>query len=219
MNQDPAGQSDARHFPETKTERGAEQVAAIFADALLGAAETSSETAESLLEEFDALIEQVLEAYPAFEEILTSIMISYPEKEAMLDRVFSGRASETFLNFLKVLCRHERLDAIRTIHQVSHQRYHQRRGTVPVTVTSATPIDESTADAIGRQLRPLLGGEPMIRRRVDPDVLGGIVVQVGDTIYDASLSTQLHNVRQQMMDRSAHEIQSRRDRFRNPEGN
>jgi F-type H+-transporting ATPase subunit delta len=86
-------------------------------------------------------------------------------------------------------------------------------------VTSATPIDESTAGAIGRQLRPLLGGEPMIRRRVDPDVLGGIVVQVGDTIYDASLSTQLHNVRQQMMDRSAHEIQSRRDRFRNPEGN
>ena len=65
----------------------------------------------------------------------------------------------------------------------------------------------------------LVDGEPELLVEVDPEMIGGIIVRVGDVVYDASIATQLNKVRQDMIDRSAHEIQSRRDCFRNPEGN
>ena len=71
-------------------------------------------------------------------------------------------------------------------------------------------------DALAVALRAATGGEPVIERITDAGLIGGIVVRVGDTIYDASVAAQLETVRQQMIDRSAHEIQSRRDRFRDP---
>ncbi len=64
----------------------------------------------------------------------------------------------------------------------------------------------------------MLEGEPVLDERVDPGVIGGIVVRIGDTVYDGSIANQLENLRQQIIDRSAHEIQSRRDRFRSPAG-
>jgi len=70
-----------------------------------------------------------------------------------------------------------------------------------------------------KQVSKTLGGTPVLHERVDPAVIGGVVVRVGDTIYDASVARQLETMRQQMIDRSAHEIQSRRDRFRYPAGN
>jgi len=71
-------------------------------------------------------------------------------------------------------------------------------------------------DKVQSQLRPLLGREPVVEHRVEPGLIGGAVVRVGDTIYDGSIATQLENLREQMIDRSVHEIQSRRDRFRPP---
>ena len=83
-------------------------------------------------------------------------------------------------------------------------------------VTTAAPVDDALAERIVKTVRPLLDGEPVLKRAVDPKLIGGIVVRVGDTVYDGSIASQLKNVRQQMIDRSAHEIQSRRDRFRHP---
>jgi F-type H+-transporting ATPase subunit delta len=68
-------------------------------------------------------------------------------------------------------------------------------------------------------VRAKLGGEPVFRLRVDPALVAGAVVRIGDTVYDGSIANQLNVLRQQMMDRSAHEIQSRRDRFRHSAGN
>ena len=53
---------------------------------------------------------------------------------------------------------------------------------------------------------------------VDPAVIGGAVLRIDDTVYDGSVANQLQSIRQQMIDRSVHEIQSRRDRFRYPAG-
>jgi F-type H+-transporting ATPase subunit delta len=87
---------------------------------------------------------------------------------------------------------------------------------VPVQLATATPIDEAFAERIARSLAPLAGGSPELERVVDAKLIGGIVVRVGDKVYDASIANQLRKLRQQLMERSAHEIQSRRDRFRSP---
>ena len=68
------------------------------------------------------------------------------------------------------------------------------------------------------QLRDLWQREPILESAVDPDLLGGLVVQVGDWLYDASVRTQLETLRNQLITRSSHEIQSGRDRFSSPVG-
>jgi F-type H+-transporting ATPase subunit delta len=90
---------------------------------------------------------------------------------------------------------------------------------VPVELITATPVSDAEAAAIAKTLGGVIRGEPVVRRRVDAALIGGAVVRVGDTVYDGSIARQLDNVRQKMIDRSAHEIQSRRNSFRDPAGN
>ena len=94
-----------------------------------------------------------------------------------------------------------------------------RRGSVPIQITTATSLSEETKNSLTANLKKLVGGEPEFSVTVDPETIGGIIVRVGDVVYDASIATQLNKVRQEMINRSAHEIQNRRDCFRNPEGN
>jgi F-type H+-transporting ATPase subunit delta len=65
----------------------------------------------------------------------------------------------------------------------------------------------------------MLSREPVLVPRVDPHVIGGVVLRVGDTVYDNSVATQLQRLSGQIISRSVHEIQSRRDRFSYPAGN
>ncbi len=210
--------SDAQFAAEFDPDVGAEQVATVYAEALFAAAENAG-VAEPVLAEFDSLVVDVLNRRPKFEEILGSALISHDEKAGILDRAFGSSASTLMVNFLKVVSRHGRLDCLRAIHRQAHAVYDKARGRVPVELITAAPVSDAEAAAIAKTLGGAIPGEPVVRRRVDPELIGGAVVRVGDTVYDGSIARQLDNVRQQMIDRSAHEIQSRRDRFSNPAGN
>jgi len=217
MNKTP--EQDARFAAELEADVAIEKIADVYAEAFLNAIHAKNESIDSLLEEFDSFLQDVLALNPKFEQILASAIVTHDEKVKLLDRTIVAQASATFLHFLKVLSKHGRLDILRAVHRQVHVINDRRRGRIPVTVTTATAMEQASFDALADRLREKLGGEPIINNVVDPGVVGGIVVRVGDTIYDASIATQLRNVRQNMIDRSAHEIQSRRDRFRNTTGN
>ncbi|MBQ9126747.1 MAG: F0F1 ATP synthase subunit delta, partial [Thermoguttaceae bacterium] len=95
----------------------------------------------------------------------------------------------------------------------------ERKGRVAVRVTTAAPLSEEAKANLAAKLRKLVGGEPELFAVVDPELIGGVVVRVGDKVYDASIANQLNNARQETINRSVHEIQSRRDSFRHSEGN
>lgn len=197
---------------------GVEHVATVYAQAVLGAAEGEGQAA-SLLEEFDSLVGDVLDRFPALERLLGSALVSHDEKVALLERVLGATASPILMSSLSVISAHGRLDCLRAIHLKLHHLDDERRGRVRVTLTTAAPIDAALAAQVAAGLRRALGGEPVVECRADPALIGGAVVRVGDTVYDGSLATQLENVRKHMIDRSVHEIQIRRDRFRYPAGN
>jgi F-type H+-transporting ATPase subunit delta len=114
---------------------------------------------------------------------------------------------------------HGRLDILRPIHQAAHDLYDQMRGIVRVQVASAADLEEPLKLELTDSVRRIVGGKPVLEMEVWPELVGGMMMRVGDTVYDGSISTRLEKIRQEMIDRSVHEIQSRRDRFSSPEGN
>jgi F-type H+-transporting ATPase subunit delta len=209
---------DAQLAAALELEVGVEHIADVYGGALLGAADVAGQTS-TVLEELDSLVADVLDAHPDLERILVSSVVSHEDRSGILDRVLGGRASPLVINFLKVVSRHGRMNCLRAIRAQAHAIYRQRLGQVAVEVTTAAPLETEAGQRLREALGSVVDGQPVLHERVDPALIGGIVVRVGDTIYDASVARQLQNMRQEMIDRSAHEIQSRRDRFRHPAGN
>jgi len=196
---------------------GAMRVGSVYAKALLGAAESKGQT-DAVLGELQA-VAAAIAAYPKFEDVLSSALVPHEEKVRILERTFASKVSPLVLDFLKVLSHHGRLEITRAVADVFQQLYNELRGRVPVTVLTATPLDAGQAQTLEASLRRILGGEPVMQPDVDPALIGGGVLRVGDTVYDGSVARQLQQVREQMINRSVHEIQSRRDRFRHSGGN
>jgi F-type H+-transporting ATPase subunit delta len=212
MAQDPQAR-DARTAREIDVDVSALDVGAVYAEALIGAAESAGLT-ESVLSEFDSLVTDVLDAFPALERVLASGAIAHEEKALILGRTLGAQASPLLLDFLKVVARHGRLDCLRAIHRQAHAVCDRLRKRVRVEVSTVAPLSGELAERIVTRLRNVLDGEPVIDEIVDPDLIGGVVLRVGDTVYDASLATQLEGTRQRIIQRTSHEIQTRRDRFR-----
>jgi F-type H+-transporting ATPase subunit delta len=198
--------------PDSVLDIDAQQVGALYAKALLAATEAAGQT-EGVLAEFDSLVADVLDRQPKFESVLASGVIPAEEVVGVVDKAFGGRASPLFLNFLRVLAGRGRLGSLRAAHKAAHELYNKLRGRVPVRVTTATELRETLAQEIAQQVRSRLGAEPVLERRVDPRLIAGVMLQIGDTVYDGSVVTQFERLRVQMLDRSVHEIQSRRERF------
>jgi len=208
----------ARVAAEMEADVGAEHIADVYAKALLATTERAGQTA-AVIDEFDAVMAEVINGFPRLEAVLDSILVLPEEKVTLIDRTLAGRVSPTLVNFLKVVARHGRLDCLRAIHCQTHVAYDKLRRRIPVRLTTATPVSPEMAARIVDNLRGKLDGEPVVEQQVDPALIGGAVLRVGDIIYDGSIANQLQNLRQQMSERSAHEIQSGRDRFRNSAGN
>ncbi len=199
--------------PSDGFDPGQQQVGAIYARALMAAAEEAGQ-GEAVLAEIDEFVLGVVDKQPKLATVLASGLVSHEEKAALLDRALSGKASDLFLRFLKVVSKHGRLGSLRAIRRAAHAMYNEMKGRVPVEVRTAAPLDDQRTGHLQTRLGELLDAQPVIDKQVDPTLIGGLVVRVGDTVYDGSVATRLEQLRREMIHRSVHEIQSRRDRFR-----
>ena len=196
---------------------GAQQVAAVYAKAFLGAAESLGQT-DALVAEL-AAVSDSLGDFPQLEAVFGSALVSPDEKSQLLERLYGSRLSGTLLDFLKVVARHGRLDLMSAIYESVGKLYDELRGRVRVQLRTATPVEDGLSRNLTASLTKLLGGEPTLESEVDAELIGGLTLRVGDTVYDGSVARQLAQVREQMINRSVHEIQSRRDSFRHSGGN
>jgi F-type H+-transporting ATPase subunit delta len=204
------------HVTSVLEDPSSQAVARVYADALVNAAGSAS---ESVLDELTAFVDGVLARHPDFDRLLTSPMIGRDDKLKVLDRVVGGRGSELFANFLRVLARHDRLDLLSLILNQSRALLEARSGRKHVLVTSARSLSERERRGIEQRLQSEFAFQPALEVQVDPALLGGLVIRVGDTVYDSSLRTRLKQLRGRLRQRSLHEIQSGRDRFSSAEGN
>ena len=190
-------------------------VARVYADAFLNALPAGQ--VDAALEEFHSFVDDVLGRNPEFARLLTSDTISRDQKLALIDRVVGGRGSDVFTNFLRVLARHDRMNLLPIILAQCGIEYEKRSGRKRVQVITAHPLSDAALEKIRERLAAALPIQPIVEPAVDPDLLGGLRLRIGDTVYDGSLRARLTQLRHRVRERSLHEIQSGRDRFSHPE--
>jgi F-type H+-transporting ATPase subunit delta len=201
--------------PKSKfQEHGTDQqrIGAIYAKALLAATERAG-TSRPVVEELASLLRDVLDRFPALETALASPRIAKEKKIASLDRVFDERMSPELLTFLKVVAERGRLDCLRAIEREARRQFNEAEGRVEVRLTTAEPVNGDLEGQISRSLARALGGELDLEQTVDPRLIGGMLVRVGDMVYDASVANGLARLRRQALSKARENIQGELRRF------
>lgn len=194
-----------------------EHLGRVYAQGLIDAAE-GQQVADRVMEELDSLVDDVLDALPDFEELLASPRIGVNEKKRILDNAFADRMAPLLLNFLKVLGKRGRLDCLRHIREAAHKLYNDAHNRVEVSVETAAPIEQKLMCQVEQQLTMTLGRQVVLYSRVNPELLGGLVVHIGDTMYDGSLDRRLETMRQNTKEQTARQIRASLQRFVVPDG-
>ena len=99
-------------------------------------------------------------------------------------------------NFIRLLVDKSRLEVFDAIQRSYTEMADELAGRIRATVTTATPADAATADQIRSVLESTTGKTVLVDFQVDPDLIGGIVARVGDTVYDASIRARLQNLQE-----------------------
>jgi F-type H+-transporting ATPase subunit delta len=122
---------------------------------------------------------------------------STSEKKDAIRRIIDG-ADERFLNFLELLAERHRLPVTFRIRRAFDELWREEHRLLSVEVTSAVELDESLVNSIGKRIEERTGRSIELTSRVDPDIIGGLVLRVGNKILDASVQGRLQRLRRQL---------------------
>jgi F-type H+-transporting ATPase subunit delta len=172
-----------------------EQIAQVYSRSLFEVAKEQGKLDE-VREQLGQLADAVAENRD-LQVFFFSPYLSTEEKKDGLHKALEG-ADETLLNFLELLVEKHRMPAIFRIRRQFDELWEEENRRLPVTVTSAIELDESTVRQIGDAIGEQTGRHIELTSKVDPDILGGIVLRVGNSILDASIRNRLEQLRKQV---------------------
>jgi F-type H+-transporting ATPase subunit delta len=179
-------------------------VARVYARAMLDLAAAQGQEDE-LLAELQALGEAVA-GDPELAAFLASPLVSGEARAEVLEKVFRRRTSDLLVDALEVINRKGRLGLLPAIVEAFRGEYRELRGLVDARVTSAVPLSQAQRTSLAAALAKLTGKQPELIERVDPSILGGLVVEVAGEKSDSSLSSRLRDVAMHLAQRAALEL-------------
>ena len=179
------------------------RVARVYAEALMGVA-AKSQQLDAIGDELEEFVGNVLKPHPAIQAFLAGNTVSMTGKLPVLAAAFEHRTSETFRKFLGVLNENGRLDLLPAINAELRTMRDQAAGRVRVQVTASVPLLDTQVESLTATLHAQLKAHPVLDIRIDPDILGGLIVQVGDKVYDTSVRTRLDNLRNHLTASGSH---------------
>jgi F-type H+-transporting ATPase subunit delta len=194
---------------------GVDRLAKVYAQAIIAAADQAGCRGQ-VLEELGAIVHDVLPKAPAAAAIFASPRITPEEKSAMIEKIFAGKLAPTTLHTLHVLARHDRLGILPQVAATATRLAEEMAGLAQATFTTAVPVDPAEQARIVKEVEVAVGKRLAPTFVVSPELIGGLVVRVADTVYDQSVATNLVRLRGRLKERSIHEIQYGRDRLGTP---
>jgi F-type H+-transporting ATPase subunit delta len=169
-----------------------EEIAQVYARSLFEVAKEQSKL--DVVKEQLGQFADALDANRELSIYFFSPYFSTTEKAEGLGRLLEG-VDPVVDNFLKLLIENHRMPVIFRTRREYDALWEQENKLLPVTVTSAVALDEATVKSIGDAIGRQTGQQVELTANVDPDVLGGLIVRVGNSILDASIRNRLENLR------------------------
>ncbi len=142
---------------------------------------------------------QVIALFPEFDRFLQNPEFDIEERRPVFAAVLKERVDPLTYDFLFFLARKNRLSQLKSICQVFENLYLDDKGIVKALVTSARRLEDNQVKTICSRLKTRLGRDIQPELSVDPSLISGFQIQVGDTIYDFSIKTQLERFKQRIL--------------------
>jgi F-type H+-transporting ATPase subunit delta len=169
-----------------------EDVAQVYARSLFEVAQ-EHDGLDDIREQLDQFV-AALDDHREMAVFFFSPYFSTEEKKNALKRAIEG-AEPIFMNFLESLIERHRMPAIFRIRAEYERLWDEENKLLPVQITSAVPLDEETVRSIGDRISEQTSQTVELSSSVDPDLIGGIVLRVGNVILDASIRNRLNQLR------------------------
>jgi F-type H+-transporting ATPase subunit delta len=172
-----------------------EEIAEVYSRALFDVARE-----HDVLDDVHDELEQFVEALNENRDLQVFFFSPYfssQEKKDGIGKAISG-ADENFVRFLELLAERHRMPAIFRIRRDFDELYAEERKLLPVTITSAIELDKSLVTDIRKKIEEQTDRKVELTQKVDPDVLGGLVLRVGNLVMDGSIRARLERLRKQV---------------------
>lgn len=174
-------------------------VADVYATALFGLARQAGQV-EQVHEELNELV-KLCDQDGQFATFLETRAIDEDRRAASLEKLFRGQLSDLTLNTLLVMNEHGRAGLVRALQRRFVLALEADAGQIEVEVVSAVELTEAERQDAQSTAAKLSGRDPVMSYRVDPGILGGLILKMGDLRLDHSVRRQLHDARQRLADR------------------
>jgi F-type H+-transporting ATPase subunit delta len=169
-----------------------EEIARVYAKSLFEVA--SEKGSLDVVREQLGQFSEALADNPELSTFFFSPYFSTAEKKEGLEKAVTG-ADPTVLNILELMLENHRMPAIHRLRREYDRLWDQENKLLPVDITSAVALDEDVVKRLGDQIGEQTGRKVQLNAHVDPDVLGGIILRVGNQILDASIRNRLDQLR------------------------
>jgi len=193
---------------------GAEQLGSIYARALVDAANNQG-VAEQVVGELGRIVDDYLDSSEALEAVFASPRVKAEEKIRVIDRLFGETFHPSLVKFLKVMADRGRLGYVAAVRVQAERIFDEKVGRVVASVRTAVPLDDSMRHQIAEKLSASLGRQVRLEEQVDTDLIGGMVIRVGDTVFDGSVANRLDQMSRQAREGFSSQLLKRFDTFLN----
>lgn len=168
-------------------------VAVRYAQALLDVA-IARENVDGVSESFDGLMDAVA-GHDGLRVFLQSPQVPNQDKKALMRSVLGDRVESVLLDFFELLIDKDRIMHAADIHEEFASLVEDHRGLQRAVVVTAVALPTDLEEQLAGKLKALTGRSIIIEKKVDPSVIGGVCVTLGDKILDGTLRTGLADVR------------------------
>jgi F-type H+-transporting ATPase subunit delta len=178
---------------ETVMDTGAEQLGKTYAQALLAAAVKAGKT-DTIVSQLSQLVDDYLVKSPQLAAAFSSPRIDGDEKNRIIDKIFGDEFDPMLITFLKVMASRDRLGYVSAVRDGALAQFDEMSGQVLAKVSTAVPLDDGLRSQITERLGGVLGKKVRLQEVVDADLIGGMVIRIGDTVFDTSVANHLDGI-------------------------
>ncbi len=175
---------------DTVLDTGAEQLGKTYAQALISAANNAG-VADQVIEQLNQLVDEYLAGNPSLQAAFASPRVDEAEKIRVIERLFGDQYQPVLIKFLKVMASRDRLGYVAAVRAAAETIYDEMMGRTVASVRTAVPLTDDLRNLIASNLSGLMNKQVKLNETVDETLIGGMIVRVGDRVFDSSVANQL----------------------------